>query len=161
MADAKGLAFVYPHLKTFHDKKRNWQLSQLGNIEYLLERYLRIQQAVQVLHAEMADIKSIFKVHFEEHGKEIKATTGEVLVSYSRPSYGYDNEEIKNIIDAAGLHDKAFKLNGGFIERLINDIHTDPEVRSRLMSCRTQMNVSKSVSIQKAEKASASSVVED
>lgn len=154
MADAKGLAYVYPHLKTFHDKKRNWQLSQLDNIEYLLERYLRMQQAIQALQAEMADIKSIFKVHFEENGREIKATSGEVLVSYSRPSYGYDTEEIKNIIDMAGLHERAFKLNSGFIERLINDTNTDHEIRNRLMSCRTQMSESKSVSIQKPEKVS-------
>lgn len=152
MADAKGLAYVYPHLKAFHDKKRNWQLSQLGNIEYLLERYLRIQQATQMLQAEMADIKSIFKVHFEESGREIKATTGEMLVSYSRPSYNYDSERIKDIIDPTGLHERAFKLNNGFIERLINDSGTDSEMRNQLMSCRTRISESKSVSIQKPEK---------
>jgi len=152
MADAKGLAYVYPHLKIFHDKKRNWQLSQLGNIEYLLERYLRIQQAIQMLQAEMADIKSIFKVHFEENGKEIRATSGETLVSYSKPSYNYDSESIKDIVDEAGLHERAFKLNSGFIERLINDSSTDSEMRNKLMLCRTHISESRSVSVQKPDK---------
>ena len=152
MADAKGLALVFPHLKIFHDKKRNWQLSQLGNIEYLLERYLRVQQAIQMLQAEMADLKSIFKVHFEENGREIRSTTGEVLVSYSRSSYSYDVERIKDIVDMAGLHERSFKLNSGFIERLINDSGIDTEMRNKLMSCRTHINESRSVSIQKPEK---------
>lgn len=152
MADAKGLAYVYPHLKMFHDKKRKWQLSQLDNVEYLLERYLRIQQAIHVMQAEMADIKSIFKVHFEEGGKEIKATTGEMLVSYSKPSYNYDAELIKDIIDPTGFHERAFKLNSGFIEKLINDSGLDPEMRNQLMSCRTHISETKSVSIQKPEK---------
>lgn len=159
MADAKGLAYVYPHLKIFYDKKRNWQLSQLGNIEYLLERYLRIQQAVQTLQAEMADIKSIFKVHFEENGKEIKATTGELLVSSSKGFYSYDTEQIKNIIEQAGLHDRAFKLNGGFIERLIKDASTDSEMCKNLIASRKQIRESKIVSIIKPDKAIA--LVED
>jgi DNA polymerase-3 subunit alpha (Gram-positive type) len=152
MADTKALAYVYPHLKSFYDKKRTWQLSQLGNIEYLLERYLRIQQAVQTMQAELADIKSIFKVHFEESGREIKATSGETLTSYIKPTYSYKTSEIKQIIDEIGLHEKAFRLNNGFIERLINDSSTSNEVRQRLMACRIKMNESKSVTIQKPEK---------
>jgi len=152
MADAKGLALVYPHLKIFNDKKRNWQLTQLGNVEYLLERYLRVQQAIQMLQAEMADIKSIFKVHFEENGKEIKSTTGEVLVSFKKPSYSYNTQRIKDIIEPTGQHDRAFKLNSGYIERLINDSNTSTEMRNNLMECRTKMYETKAVSIQKPEK---------
>ena len=158
MADAKGLAYVYPHLKIFYDKKRNWQLSQLNNIEYLMERYLRVQHTIQMLQAEMSDIKSIFKVHFDDNGKEIRAVSGETLVSYSRPSYSYDSEKIKDIVDAAGLHERSFKLNSGFIEKLINDNGLDPEMRKQLMSCRTHISESKSVSVQKPEKTSVNSV---
>lgn len=161
MADAKALAYVYPHLKTFHDKKRCWQLSQLGNIEYLLERYLRIQQAAQVLHAEMADIKSIFKVHFQENGSEIKATTGEVLISSSKQSYSYNTKEIKNIIESTELHNKVFRINGGFVERLINSPDTEEELRNRLSECRTKMNESKTVTILKPEKIYASSTADE
>jgi len=152
MADAKGLAYVYPHLKIFYDKKRSWQVSQLNNIEYLLERYLRIQQAAQILQAEMADIKSVFKVYFEENSKEIRATTGEVLTLSSRPSYNYDTEKIRDIILEIGSHERAFRLNNNFIDRLINDSSTDNEIRRRLMEARTLMSESRSVSVQKPEK---------
>lgn len=160
MADTKGLAAVYPYLKVLHDKKRNWQLSQLGNIEYLLERYLRMQQAIQMFQAEMADIKSIFKVHFEENGSEITATSGDTLISCSRASYSYNTKKIKDIVDLLGLHERAFKLNSGYIERLINDPALDAEMRHKLMSCRTRISESRSVSIQKPEKVFAYSTEE-
>lgn len=152
MGDAKGLAYVFPHLKIFFDKKRSWQLSQLGNIEYLLERYLRVQQTIQLLQSEMADIKSIFKTHFEESGREITATSGEMLVSSSKPSYSYNTEEINAIVSSLGLHEKAFRLNSGFVERLINDSNTDAEIKNRLMACRTKINESKTVTVLKPDK---------
>ena len=42
MADTIGLAQAYPKLKKLYDKKYDWQLKQVENIEYLFERYIRI-----------------------------------------------------------------------------------------------------------------------
>ena len=152
MADAKGLACAYPHLSDFYEKKLSWQFSQLDNIEYLFERYLRLQDAVHTLQAEMADLKSIFKVHFQENGQELVSTTGETLTCYSKLIYSYNTKMLKSIINESELQDRAFKLNTGFVERLIRDSNTDEELRQKLMECRTDMKETQSVSIVKPEK---------
>ncbi|HSA06390.1 MAG TPA: 3'-5' exonuclease [Candidatus Gastranaerophilales bacterium] len=156
MADAKGLACVYPHLELFYKKKCEWQLSQINNIEYLFERYLRIQNTVQILQAEMADLKSLFKVYFQENGSELTATTGEILTCYSKPSYNYNTKMMREVIlNNVELHEKAFKLNTGYIERIIRDSDTEENLRQLLMECRSEMKESLAVSILKPEKAQA------
>lgn len=152
MADAKGLACVYPHLRHFYEKKCNWQLSQLKNTDYLFERYLRIQNMIQILQSEMADLKSIFKVYFQENGKEITSTTGEILTCHSRSVYTYDIKTVKTLINDANLQDKAFKINTAFIERLIYDSNTSEELRQKLIECRTDVKEAQSVSVVKPEK---------
>ena len=64
MADTEGLAMAYPELKKLYEKKYAWQIQQLDNIDYLFERYLRIQQAVQIMQSEMQDLKSNFQYSF-------------------------------------------------------------------------------------------------
>lgn len=151
MADAKGLACAYPHLKDFYNKKYQWQLSQLGNIEYLFERYLRIQSTMQVLQGEMADLKSIFKVYFQENGQELTSTTGEMLTSHSKALYGYDRDRIREIINEANLQARGFKVNTGYIEKLIHDSNTEEELRQKLMECRTNYRETQAVSILKPD----------
>ena len=63
MADAMGLAQAYPELKKLYFQKYNWQLTQINNVEYLFERFLRIQQAISTMQAEIQDLKSIFKIY--------------------------------------------------------------------------------------------------
>jgi DNA polymerase-3 subunit epsilon len=152
MADAKGLACVYPHLKDFYEKKCRWQLSQLGSVEYLFERYLRLQDAVQTLQAEMFDLKSIFKVYFDQNGREVVATTGEILSCYTKPTYSYDTSMLTDIINREGLYERAYKINTGYIERLINDSGTDEKLRQELMECRVDMRETQNVSVVKPDK---------
>ncbi len=152
MADAKGLAYAYPHLRHFYEKKCKWQLSQLDNIEYLFERYLRIQNLIQTLQGEMGDLKSIFKIYFQENGKEITATTEETLIGHSKLVYQYDTKLIKKLLNQPEFHDKAFKINTGFVEKLINDPDTDEELRQKLIECRTNVRESQVVSVIKPEK---------
>ena len=151
MADAKGLACAYPHLKHFYEKKLDWQLAQIDNIEYLFERYLRVQHTIQILQGEMADLKSIFKIYFQENGKELVSSTGEALTCYSKALYGYDNNMIRDIINQVNLQEKGFKINTGYIERLIHDPNTDEELRQKLMECRVNLRETKAVSILKPD----------
>ncbi|OGI05028.1 MAG: hypothetical protein A2287_11145 [Candidatus Melainabacteria bacterium RIFOXYA12_FULL_32_12] len=152
MADAKGLALAYPRLKELYDRKYEWQLSQLKNIDYLFERYLRIQQTVQALQAELSDIKSIFKVYFDEGGKDIQSTTGELLTCQSKYSYSYDFEQIKDTLEEIGAYEKAVKLNNGFIDRMIRGSSLEDYIREKLSQARTQISESKSVIIVKPDK---------
>ena len=61
MGDTMGLALAYPKLKKLYDKKYDWQIKQINNIDYLFERYLRIQQAISTMQYEIQDLKSIFR----------------------------------------------------------------------------------------------------
>jgi len=154
MADTKGLALAYPKLKKLYNEKFKWQLSQIENINYLFERYLRIQQTVQVLQAELGDIKSVFKFYFEEGGKDIEATTGETLTYQSKPVYSYNVEQLRDVLEEMGAFERAVKLNNGLIDRMIDGTSLDEAFKQRLSLARTQMTESKSVSIQKPDKAS-------
>lgn len=151
MSDAKGLACVYPHLREFYEKKLCWQFTQLDNIEYLFERYLRIQNAIQMMQAEMADLKSIFKLYFDENYPEITSTTGETLTCCSKTCYTYDNNRLIETINGTDKYLRAFKPNIGYLERMINDPDTEEPLRQRLMECRTDMREARTVSIIKPD----------
>ena len=152
MADAMGLAQAYPRLNDLYQKKYEWQISQTKNINYLFERYLRIQQVVQTLQAELSDLKSIFKIYFELGGKDFQASTGETLLYQTKPTYNYNFEEIKDILQEIGAYEKAVKLNSGFIDRMINGLSLDESIKAKLSQARTQINEKKSVVIAKPEK---------
>lgn len=154
MADAKGLAIAFPALNELFIQKNNWQIFQLKNIDYLFERYLRIQQAVQTMQAELLDIKSIFKVYFEQGGEELKSATGELLSYQSKISYNYNFDQIIETLHELGLLERAVKINSGFVDRMISGNHIEDEIKSKLISARIQMIESKNVAIIKADKMS-------
>ena len=152
MADTIGLAESYPKLKALYEKKYNWQKKQLDNIEYLFERYLRIQDAISVMQSEIQDLKSIFKVYFEEGGTPIEATTGELLVYQSKQSFTYDFDKIKDILEEIGVLQKAIKLNNGFVDRLVNGSSLDKEIRDKIKKAREEFSENRNVHIIKPDK---------
>jgi len=152
MADTKGLALAYPGLKKLYNEKFKWQLSQIENINYLFERYLRIQQSVQILQAELGDIKNIFKFYFEEDGKEIESTTGELLTYQSKPVYTYNVEQLRSVLEEIGAFDRAVKLNNGLIDRMIDGTSLDESIKQKLSLARTKMTETRSVNIIKPDK---------
>jgi len=152
MADTVGLALAYPQLRDLYDQKYKWQLQQLPNIQYLFERYLRIQQAVQIMQAELSDIKSVFKLYFEKGGQDIVSSTGEVLTYNSKVSYNYDLSLIKDTLEEIGAFEKVVKLNNGLIDRMISGISLDEEIKAKLSAGRTQINETRTVSILKPDK---------
>lgn len=152
MADTMGLALSYPALKELYFQKNDWQEKQLENIEYLFERYLRIQQSVLVMQSELQDLRSIFKLHFDIGGKPITSQSGEMLVYQSRQSFGYDFMQIKDILDEIGALPKAIKLNTGFIDRLVSGLSLDEEKREIIKNARQELSETRNIQIIKADR---------
>lgn len=152
MADAKGLALAFPALEELYYEKNAWQLSQLDNVEYLLERYIRIQSAIQIMQSELGDIKSIFKVHFEQGGQNITATTGETLCYTSKTSFSYDFMAIKDTLEEVGALKKAVRLNNGLIDRMLCSNSLSEEAKETLREARMEVSESKNINIQKPDR---------
>jgi len=152
MADAEGLAKSYPELKKLYEKKYAWQIQQLDNVDYLFERYLRIQQAVQIMQSEMQDLKSVFRLYFEKGGQSIQSPNGETLVYQSKQSYAYDFVEIKDVLEEIGALHKAVRLNNNFIDRLIMSNGISDENKEKLAQARQLLTETRNVHIIKADK---------
>ena len=152
MADTEGLAKAYPELKKLYDKKYAWQLQQLDNVDYLFERYLRMQQAVQIMQSEMQDLKSVFRLYFEKGGESIQSPNGETLIYQSKQSYAYDFVEIKDTLEEIGALHKAVKLNNNFVDRLISSGSVSKENREKLAAARQMMSETRNIHILKGER---------
>ncbi len=152
MADTMGLAGAYPALKKLYLQKYDWQEKQLENIDYLFERYLRIQQSVQVMQSELQDLRSVFKLHFELGGEPVNSQSGESLVYQARQSFGYDFMQIKDILDEIGALPKAVKLNTGFIDRLVGGLSLDEDKRNFIKDARQELSETRNVQIIKADR---------
>ncbi len=152
MADTEGLAKAYPALKKLYEKKYAWEIQQLDNVDYLFERYLRMQQAVQIMQSEMQDLKSVFRLYFEKGGESIHSPNGETLIYQSKQSYAYDFLEIKDVLDEIGALPKAVKLNNNFIDRLIASGGISKEVKEKLSAARQQLSETRNIHIIKSDK---------
>ena len=152
MGDTEVLAKVYPKLKKLYEKKYDWQLKQLDNIEYLFERYLRVQQMITTCQAEIQDLKSIFKIYFENNGEPIVATTGEILTYNCKQSFGYDFSLIKDALENIGALDKAVKLNNGFVDRLTYSGSVDDDIKEKLMDARMDISETRHIQVVKPDR---------
>ena len=147
-----GLALAYPKLKKLYLQKHDWQVKQLDNIDYLFERFLRIQQSVTTMQAELQDLKSIFKLHFELGGEPITAESGDTMVYQSKRTFGYKLSEIKGVLEELGAFEKAVKVNNGFIDRLCNGLSLSDENRKILRDARKTLSETKNLQILKSNK---------
>ena len=152
MADTEGLARAYPELKKLYEKKYAWQIQQLDNIDYLFERYLRIQQAVQIMQSEIQDLKSIFRLYFEKGGEDIHSPNGETLIYQSKQGYAYDFMKIKDVLEEIGALHKAVKLNNNFIDRLIASGSISKENKEKLAAARQNLSETRNIHIIKSDK---------
>ena len=152
MADTMGLALAYPKLKKLYNQKYDWETKQLENIEYLFERYLRIQQTVNTLQSELQDLKSVFKLYFEQGGKPIVAQTGETLVYNTKQSFGYDFNQIKDVLEEVGAFEKAVKINTGFVDRLVGGGRLDEDKKEIIKDARQEITETRNIQIIKVGK---------
>ena len=147
MADTMGLALAYPKLKKLYLQRLDWQRKQLENVDYLFDRYLRIQQSIATMQAELQDLKSIFKLHFELGGEPLEAETGEIMVYQSKQSFGYDFNDVKEVLENIGALDKAVKLNNGFIDRLCNGLSLSDEYRQIIKDARQEFSETRNIQV--------------
>ena len=152
MADTMGLALAYPKLKKLYLQKYDWESKQLDNIEYLFERYLRIQQTVNTLQSELQDLKSVFKLYFEQGGSPIVSPSGETLVYNSKQSFGYDFNQIKDVLEEVGAFEKAIKINTGFVDRLVGGGRLDEDKKELIKDARQEITETRNIQIIKAGK---------
>ena len=152
MADAMGLALAYPKLKKLYLQRLDWQRKQLANVDYLFDRYLRIQQSISTMQAELQDLKSIFKLHFELGGEPLVAETGEMMVYQSKQSFGYDFAEVKDVLESVGALEKAVKLNNGFIDRLCNGLSLSEEYKQIIRDARQELSETRNIQVIKPVK---------
>lgn len=149
--DAMCLAKVYPKLRELYEQKYAWQLSQMKNVPYLVERYMRIQRASQALQAEMSDLKEIFKLYFQNGGGAVEASSGEVMVFNYRRSYSYDEKKIWEIAMKAGVCEKIFKLNPRALDKLIDKSDLDEAIKEEFRECRLSMHESRGINFLKPQ----------
>jgi len=149
--DALNLAKVYPRLRDLYEQKYAWQLSQIKNVPYLVERYLRVQKAAQAMQAEMSDLKDIFKLYFQNGGGAVEASSNEVMVFHYRRSYSYDEKRIWDIATRAGVCEKIFKLNPRALDKLIDRGDLDESFKEELRECRLSMHESRGINFLKPQ----------
>lgn len=152
MADTMGLAMAYPALKKLYLQKYDWENKQLENVEYLFERYLRIQQTVNTLQSELQDLKSVFKLYFEQGGMPIVSNSGETLIYNSKQTFGYDFHQIKDVLEEVGAFEKAVKINTGFVDRLVGGGRLDEDKREIIKDARQEITETRNIQIIKAGK---------
>lgn len=152
MADTMGLALAYPSLKKLYLQKYDWEVKQLDNVEYLFERFLRIQQTINTLQSELQDLKSVFKLYFEQGGQPITSQCGDTLIYNSKQSFGYDLYKIKEVLEDVGALEKAVKLNTGFVDRLVGGHSLEEEKRELIKDARQELTETRNIQIIKAGK---------
>ncbi len=152
MGDTMGLALAYPKLKKLYLQKYDWENKELENVEYLFERYLRIQNAITTMQSELQDLKSVFKLYFELGGKSVTSEEGDLLVFNSKPTFGYNFDEVKPVLEEIGALSKAARLNTGFIDRLVNGRSLDEEKKEIIRNARTELTETRNVQIIKNNK---------
>ena len=147
MADTMGLALAYPKLKKLYLQRLDWQKKQLDNVDYLFDRYLRIQQTIAAMQSELQDLKSVFKLHFELGGAPLEAETGETMVYQSKQSFGYDFNDVKEVLEHVGALEKAVKLNNGFIDRLCNGLSLSEEYKQIIRDARQELSETRNIQV--------------
>ena len=147
MADTMGLALAYPKLKKLYLQRLDWQKKQLANVDYLFDRSLRIQQSIATMQADLHDLKSVFKLHFELGGEPLEAETGEIMVYQSKHSFGYEFNDVKDVLESVGALDKAVKLNNGFIDRLCNGLSLSEEYKQIIRDARQEVSETRNLQV--------------
>ena len=81
------------------------------------------------MQSEMQDLKSVFRLYFEQGGESIHSPNGETLIYQSKQSYAYD-----------------------FVDRLIASGSISKEVKEKLASARQMLSETRNIHIIKSDR---------
>jgi hypothetical protein len=112
---------------------------------------MRIQKACQLMHAEMSDLKEVFKLYFQHHTTSVTTTTQEVMVSNYRRSYSYNDNKVWDLALEHDFYKKVFKLNPRALDKVIDRSDLDAEIKQALIDCRISMHEAKGVNFVKPQ----------
>ena len=99
------------------------------------------------MQAELQDLKSIFKLHFELGGEPLEAETGEIMIYQSKQSFGYEFSDVKEVLENVGALEKAVKLNNGFIDRLCNGLSLSEEYKQIIRDARQELSETRNIQV--------------
>ena len=100
----------------------------------------------------MQDLKSVFKLYFEQGGAPITSQEGDMLVYNSKQSFGYDFNAIKPVLEEVGALEKAVKINTGFVDRLVNGRSLDDEKKEIIKNARQELTETRNIQVIKNNK---------
>ncbi|MFM7468304.1 MAG: PolC-type DNA polymerase III [Vampirovibrionales bacterium] len=122
--DALALAQVFPRLRQLYEQHISWASTQFPNMSFLFERYLRLQRSVQVMQAEMADLKETFKLYFHEGGMPIEAVSGETLLVSKKRQYEYNEVALVSYFKEEPYFEELMKPNMRVLEKWLYSSHS-------------------------------------
>ena len=100
----------------------------------------------------MQDLKSVFKLYFEQGGQPLTSEEGDMLVYNSKQTFGYDFHAIKSVLDELGALEKAVKVNSGFIDRLVNGRSLEDEQKEIIKNARIELTETRNIQVIKNNK---------
>ena len=86
-------------------------------------------------------------MHFELGGAPLEAETGEMMIYQSKHSFGYEFNDVKEVLENVGALEKAVKLNNGFIDRLCNGLSLSEEYKQIIKDARQELTETRNIQV--------------
>ena len=69
------------------------------------------------------------------------------MVYQSKQSFGYEFNDVKEVLENVGALEKAVKLNNGFIDRLCNGLSLSEEYKQIIRDARQELSETRNIQI--------------
>ena len=77
----------------------------------------------------------------------VNPETGEIMVYQSKQSFGYEFNDVKEVLESVGALEKAVKLNNGFIDRLCNGLSLSEEYKQIIRDARQELSETRNIQV--------------
>ena len=69
------------------------------------------------------------------------------MVYQSKQSFGYEFNDVKEVLESVGALEKAVKLNNGFIDRLCNGLSLSEEYKQIIRDARQELSETRNIQV--------------